>query len=132
MTRRKFISHLKRVFQESQEAVIRYLVQEIKFLLNHLDRRPKPTEAEKAALARAAKAVDLAYLEKTFNLFTPATLLRWYRELVRQKWDYSALQRKTGRPKISRELEELIVKLALDNPTDGYETIAGRLKITRF
>lgn len=74
MTRQKFISQLKHVFQSSQEAVIHYLIQEIKFLMNHLARRPKPTPSEKAVLARAAKAVDPAYLEKAFNLFTPATL----------------------------------------------------------
>src|ERR1700722_8296074 len=89
MTRRKFITKLKRVFQDSQEAVIHYLTQEIKFLLNHLERRPRPTDAEKIALARAAQALDPVYLEKTFNLFTPATLYRWYRDLIRKKWDYS-------------------------------------------
>jgi hypothetical protein len=85
MTRRKhspkpvdgFIRQLKQVFQSSQEAVIQYLTQEIKFLLSHLARRPKPTDCENAALARAAKAINPSYLEKAFNLFTPTTLYRW-------------------------------------------------------
>jgi putative transposase len=132
MTRRKFIIQLKQVFQSSQETVIQYLTQEIKFLLTHLARRPKPTQAERALLARAAKAVDPLYLEKTFNLFTPATLHRWYRELVRQKWDYSKKRKYPGRPKISPELEKLIVKLALENPHDGYQTLVGRLKLLGF
>jgi putative transposase len=132
MTRRKFISQIKRLFQDSQEAVILYLTQEIKFLISHLARRPKPTEGEKTALARAAKAVDPVYLEKTFNLFSPSTLLRWYRELIRQKWDYSKLRKYPGRPKISREVEDLIVKLVLENPNDGYETIVGKLKTLGF
>jgi putative transposase len=132
MTRRKFITELKHIFQNSQEAVIQYLIQEIKYLLAHLSSRPKPTPHEKALLARAAKAVDPLYLEKTFNLFTPATLYRWYRELVREKWDYSKLNKKPGRPKINRELEDLIVKLALENPQDGYQTLAGRLKQLGF
>ena len=129
MTRRKLLAEFKKVFQSSQEAVIRYLTQEIKFLLAHLARRPKPTQAEKAALARAAKAVDPLYLEKTFNLFTPATLFRWYRQLVAQKWDYSKRRKYPGRPQINRELKALIVKIALENPHDGYETIVGKLKI---
>lgn len=132
MTRRKFISALKQVLHSSQEAVIHYLIQEIKFLLGHLARRPKPTQAEKAALARAAKAVDPLHLEKTFNLFTPATLYRWYREMVREKWDYSKLKKGPGRPRISKELESLIIKLALENPQDGYQTLAGRLKQLGF
>src|SRR5208282_94622 len=132
MKHRKFISQLKQVFLTSQEAVIHYLTEEIKFLMAHLARRPKPTPNEKAALARAAKAVDPAYLEKAFNLFTPATLYRWYRELVRNKWDYSHLKKGPGRPRISRELENLIVRLALENPNDGYESLVGRLKTLGF
>ncbi len=132
MTRRKFIGELKRIFHSSQEAAIRYLIEEIKFLMAHLPRRPKPTQAEKALLARTAKALDPAYLEKTFNLFTPATLYRWYRELVRKKWDYSGLKKGPGRPRVSRELEDLIVKLALENTNDGYQTLAGRVKLLGF
>ena len=132
MTRRKFLCELKKMFHSSQESVIQYLTQEIKFLMAHLERRPKPTEGEKAALARAAQAVDAVYLEKTFNLFTPATLHRWYRKLVRKKWDYSARVRKKGRPKVSPELEAWVVKLALENPIDGYQTLAGRLKLLGF
>ena len=48
-------------------------------------------------------------------LVTPATLLRWHRELVRRKWTY----RKTGRPcrpPIDAAIRELILRLARDNP----------------
>lgn len=132
MTRRKFISQLSQVFNASQESVIRYLTQEIKFLLAHLKRRPKPSTYEKAALARAFQAVDPVYLEKTFNLFTPATLHRWYRELVRNKWDHSRLKKGPGRPRINPELEDMVVRLALENPHDGYQALAERLKLLGF
>jgi hypothetical protein len=132
MTRRKFIRQIRQIFESSQDAAIQYLTQEIKFLLAHLPRRPKPTPEQRAVLARAFKAVDPVHLEKTFNLFTPKTLLRWYRELVRKKWDYTHLKKGPGRPKIDKELEDLIVKLALENPRDGYLTLAGRLKLLGF
>jgi transposase InsO family protein len=132
MNRRKLIKKLELLFKQSQEAVISYLTAEIRFLMNHLSKRPKPTEAEKAMLARAAKAVDPLYLEKTFNLFTPATLYRWYREMIRRKSDYSYLNKKPGRPRINRELENWIVKLAIENPTVGYESLVGKLKILGF
>ncbi len=98
----------------------------------HLARRPKPTQSEKAALARAAKAMNPLHLEKTFNLFTPATLYRWYRELVREKCRYPRIQKKPGRPRISAELEALIVKLALENPQDGYDSLVGKLQTLGF
>ncbi len=132
MNRRNFLKKFEQVFKQSQEAVIRYLTAEIQYLINHLNKRPKPTDAEKALLARAAKAVDPVYLEKAFNLFTPATLYRWYRELVRKKWDYSELNKKPGRPRINRKLETWIIKLALENPADGYKTLVGRLTILGF
>jgi putative transposase len=132
MNSRKLVSEFERVFKHSQEAVIRYLTAEIQFLMKHLSQRPKPTDSEKAILARGAKAVDPVYLEKTFNLFTPATLYRWHREMVRKKWDYSKLNPKPGRPRIDRELETWIVKLALENPQDGYKTIVGKLKTLGF
>ena len=132
MTRRQFLAGLKKTFQGSQEAVIHYLIQEIRFLLAHLPRRPKPTSEEKAILARAAQAIDPLYLEKTFNLFTPATLKRWLMELNRNKWDYSQLQKKRGRPRIDRELEDLIIRLAQENPNDGYQTIAAKLRLLGF
>jgi putative transposase len=132
MTRRKFISELKHLLNDPREAVIRYLTEELKFVQNHLAKRPRPTEGEKAALARAAKAVDPVYLEKTFNFFQPSTLFRWHRQLVACKWDYSQLQKKRGRPRVDKQLEQLVVRLALENPNDGYESLVGRLKVLGF
>jgi hypothetical protein len=59
-------------------------------------------------------------------LFTPATLLRWHRELVRHKWTFRRHQR-GGRPPLDRELTALILRLARDNPCWGYGRIQGEL-----
>lgn len=52
----------------------------------------------------------------------PHTLLRWHRCLVAQKWDYTQRCR-AGRPGIMREISELIVRMALENPKWGYTRI---------
>jgi hypothetical protein len=59
-------------------------------------------------------------------LFTPATLLRWHRELVRRKWTFRQPQR-GGRPPLDPELSALILRLARENPRWGYDRIQGEL-----
>jgi transposase InsO family protein len=58
---------------------------------------------------------------------TPDTLLRWYRKLVARKYDGSKA-RKVGRPRTARDIEQLIVRMAQENPTWGYTRIRGALR----
>jgi transposase InsO family protein len=58
---------------------------------------------------------------------TPDTLLRWYRRLIARKYDGSKA-RKAGRPKTAAEIEQLIIRMARDNPRWGYTRIRGALR----
>ena len=49
--------------------------------------------------------------------------MRWHRRLVAQKWDFSK-RRGPGRPGIMREISQLIVRMAQENP--GWGTPSGR------
>ncbi len=66
-------------------------------------------------------------LDEVMLLFKPDTVLRWHRELVRRKWTYQRTNL-GGRPRTTPELEELIVRLAKENPRWGYGKIQGELK----
>jgi hypothetical protein len=57
-------------------------------------------------------------------LVKPDTLLRWHRQLAAGAWTYP---RGPGRPPLDQEVQQLIVRLARENPRWGYQRIQGKL-----
>ena len=55
----------------------------------------------------------------------PATLMAWHRRLVAKRWTYVG---RAGRRPIRREIRELVLRLARDNPRWGYQRIVGEMK----
>ena len=63
---------------------------------------------------------------RAHRLVTPGTVLRRHRRLVAAKWRQP---RASGRPPISEELVELILRLAGDNPSWGCTRIQGEMRL---
>jgi putative transposase len=89
-------------------------------------RRPRLRPADRAFIAALARL--LPHPRRHGLVVTPATLLRWHRELVRRKWTYP--QRKPGRPPTSRALRELALRLARENPGwgEGFQNAGSARK----
>jgi transposase InsO family protein len=66
-------------------------------------------------------------LEEVATIVKPDTILAWHRKLVAQKFDGSQQRQSPGRPKIDQELEALIVRIARENRSWGYDRIVGAL-----
>src|SRR5215470_17978365 len=110
-----------------QLTVIEFLQTENRLLKGKLGgKRLRFTDAESALLARKAKAVGRKALLELDTIVSPDTLLRWHRRLVAQKWSF-VHRRGPGRPRIMREISQLIVRMAQDNPGWGYTRIQGAL-----
>src|SRR5262249_27731138 len=115
-----------------QAEVIEYLKAENLALRERLGgRRLGFTDAQRRRLARRAKPLGRARLRELSPIVTPDTLLRWYRELVAQKYDGSA-RRGPGRPRIAGEIQRWILEMASDNPRWGYTRIRGALSNLGF
>ena len=86
--------------------------------------RPRLRRVDKVFLAAAARMLPRERWSSF--LITPATLLRWHRELVRRNWTYH--QNRVGRPPLSPQLCELILGMAGENPRWGCVRIQGELR----
>jgi putative transposase len=85
--------------------------------------RPKLEPADRALLAAISRVLPKSHWSCFF--VQPETLLRWHRRLVAGVWTYSRGQ--TGRPPLDHEVQQLIVRLARENPRWGYQRIKGEL-----
>ena len=86
--------------------------------------RPRLEPADRALLAAVSRVLPRSRWSCFF--VKPETLLRWHRRLVAGAWTYP--HRRTGRPPLDQEVQQLIVRLAKENPTWGYQRIKGELQ----
>jgi hypothetical protein len=83
--------------------------------------------AERATLAEIGHRLGRKVLAEVANVARPDTILAWYRKLIARKFDGSEARQSPGRPRIEREVEQLIVRMAKENRDWGYDRIAGAL-----
>ena len=111
-----------------QVEILEYLREENRILREQLGgRRLRFTDAQRRRLATKGQALGRRVLQQLAGLVTPDTILRWYRELIANKYDGSA-RRGGGRSGTAASLQRLVVQFATENPTWGYTRILGALR----
>jgi transposase InsO family protein len=104
-----------------------YLVTENRILRQQIEGRVPLTAAQRWTLAEIGKKLSKQALEEIATIVKPETILAWHRKLVKQKFDGSAQRKSVGRPRVDKELEDWVVKMAKENRGWGYDRIAGAL-----
>ena len=104
-----------------------YLAAENRILRAHLPTRLRLTDPERSTLAEIGKRLGRKALKEVARVAKPDTILAWYRRLIAQKFDGSKHRSYPGRPRIGREVRDLILRMARENSGWGYDRIVGAL-----
>ena len=107
---------------QQQQEVIEYLRTENQVLReSHGTKRIRLNDDQRRRLAVKGKILGRKMLGEIGTIVTPDTIMRWHRMLVAQKWDYSHRRTKVGRAPVSQAIVELVLRMARENPTWGYD-----------
>src|SRR5262249_5946316 len=112
-----------------QELLLRneYLVTENRILRSQCKGRVRLSDGERKTLAEIGYKLGKHARAEVATIVKPETILAWHRKLVARKFDASHQRKTPGRPKIDPELEALIVRMAQENRSWGYDRIVGAL-----
>ena len=117
------LCHRREVDKDVELVVLRH---QVGILERQPHRRVRYRPADRALLAALSRLLPRERWQAF--LVTPATLLRWHREAGRHKWRTWRRQRGPGRPGLSAELVELIVRLGRENRSWGCVRVQGELR----
>src|SRR3954470_5194964 len=83
--------------------------------------RPDLQPADRVVLAVLSRLLPRSRWSMFF--VTPATLLRWHRELVARRWTYP--HARPGRPPTDKQVQELVLRVGSREPIPGAATDSG-------
>src|SRR6516162_3320652 len=112
-----------------QELLLRneYLAAENRILRAQLNGCMRLSDAERATLGEIGFRLGRKALSEVATVAQPDTILAWHRRLIARKFEGSRARRDRGRPRIDREVEGLIIRMAEENRSWGYDRIVGAL-----
>ena len=92
-------------------------------VLRRTNQRPPLTWVDRAFLSAVARLLPTQL--RRLRLVSPRTLLRWHAHLVTRRWTYP--RRTPGRPAVTQNVRDLVLRMTRENPRWGYRRIHGEL-----
>jgi putative transposase len=90
-----------------------YLAAENRILRNQIKtRRVLLTDAERQMLAELGHTLGRQALAEIATIAKPDTILAWHRKLMDQQGVRAQPRQSVGRPRIAKELEDLVIRMA--------------------
>ena len=120
------ITYLAYCIDKELYKAIDYLKTQAEVLIEHQEKQNKRillTNVQRMRIAAKAKRLSRKMLEDCTVLFTGDTVIGWYNKLIAKKYDGSCNRGKVGRPQLSIEVINLVIKFKKENPRWGYQKI---------
>ncbi len=118
---------LTRSEESSRSAEILLLRHQLTVLQRQVRARPKTNWADRALIAVLLNVIPRPRWGGLRIFVTPATVLRWHRDIVRRRWARKSQHKRPGRPATRCSIRGLVLRLASENPGWGYRRIHGEL-----
>ena len=104
-----------------------YLVAENRMLRQQVKGRVQLTNNDRQTLAEIGQKLDKKTLAEIATVAKPDTILAWHRTCADRQCDRFQSPKSVGRPRIAKEIEALVVRMARENRSWGYDRIVGAL-----
>jgi len=104
-----------------------YLVAENRILRQQINGRVQLTDSDRKTLAELGQQLGKKALAEMATVAKPDTILAWHRTGADRQCDRSQPPKSVGRPRIAKEIEDLVVRMARENRAWGYDRIVGGL-----
>jgi hypothetical protein len=122
---KQLLTHITGSVDEELRLRNAYLAAENRILRHQLQGRVPLTDTERTTLAVLGKKLGKQALQEIATIAQPDTILTWHRKLVAQPCNGTQLRTARGRPRIDKELEDLVVRMARENRSWGYDRMVG-------
>jgi hypothetical protein len=104
-----------------------YLATENRTLRQQIKGRIQLSDSDRRVLAEIGTKLGKKALEEIATVAQADTILAWYRTCIDPQVAPSEPHKSVGRPRIDQEIEALVVRMARENRSWGYDRIVGAL-----